>query len=97
MYKFCDAHAEIQYHKDAVVTCDAFVERWSGRRESVAVQLTTRTLTRAQTDMCMRLRHMQLHGNEELRATIQSNRQKLRSIVETIVLYGCQKIALHGH
>ena len=74
MYEFCDAHAEQQYHKDAVVTCDAFVERWSGRRESVAVQLRV--------------------GSRE---TIQSNRQKLHSIVETIVLCGRQNIALRGH
>ena len=56
------------------MTCDAFVEKWSGRRESVAVQLRV-----------------------ESRVTIQSNGQKLRSIVETIVLCGRQNIALHGH
>ena len=73
-YEICNAHAERQYHKDAVVTCDAFIEMMSGRRESVAIQL-----------------------REGLRDTIQKNRQKLHSIVETIVLCGRQNIALRGH
>ena len=34
--------------------------------------------------------------NQEFRNTIQKNRQILRFIVETIVLCGCQNIALHG-
>ena len=38
-YEICDAHAERQYHKDAVVACDAFIERMCGKRESVALQL----------------------------------------------------------
>ena len=39
-YDICNAHADRQYHKDAVVACDAFIERMSGRRESVAVELS---------------------------------------------------------
>ena len=39
VYEVCDYHAEREYHKDAVAACDAFVERMSGRRESVAIQL----------------------------------------------------------
>ena len=54
--------------------CDAFIERMSGRQESVVVQLRS-----------------------ELRDTIQKNRQKLHSIVETIVLCGRQNLALRGH
>ena len=73
-YEICNAHAERQYHKDAVVTCDAFTQMMSDRRESVAIQL-----------------------REGSRDTIQKNRQKLHSIVETIVLCVRQNIALHGH
>ena len=73
-YDICDVHAERQYHKEAVVICDAFIERMSGRQESVVVQLRS-----------------------ELRDTIQKNRQKLHSIVETIVLCGRQNLALRGH
>ena len=40
--KMYDAHAERQYHKDSVVTCDAFVERWSGRGESVSCSTQSR-------------------------------------------------------
>ena len=34
---------------------------------------------------------------EGARETIQINRKKLRSIIETIALCGCQNISLHGH
>ena len=73
-YEMCDNHAERHYHNDAVVFCDGFVERMSGRRESVAVQL-----------------------RRDLSHTIQTNKQKLSSIVETIVLCGRQNIPLWGH
>ena len=74
MYEVCDTHAEGQSHKDAIVTCDAFVKRMKGTRESIAVQLKA-----------------------GLGETIQSNRQKLQSIVETLILCGRQNIALRGH
>ena len=35
MYDVCDLHAAREYHKDAIAVCDAFVERMSGKRESV--------------------------------------------------------------
>ena len=73
-YDICNAHADCQYHQDAVVACDAFIDRMSGREESVVVQLS-----------------------RGLREAIQKNREKLHSIVETIVLCGCQNIALRGH
>ena len=34
---------------------------------------------------------------EVARETVQNNRLKLRSILETIILCGCQNIALRGH
>ena len=40
VYESCDLHASREYHKDAVAACDAFVGVMSGRRESVAVQLS---------------------------------------------------------
>ena len=40
IYELCDFHASREYHKDAVAACDAFVGVMSGRRESVAVQLS---------------------------------------------------------
>ena len=39
MYEVCDLHAAREYHKDAIAVCDAFVERTSGKRESVLIQL----------------------------------------------------------
>ena len=57
--------------KDALVVCEAFIDRMSGKRESVLIQL-----------------------REGARQSIQSNRKKLRSIIETIVLCGRQNIAL---
>ena len=39
MYEVCDLHAAREYHKDAIAVCDAFVERMSGRQESVLIQL----------------------------------------------------------
>ena len=53
MYKSCDYHADREYHKDAVATCDAFVDTMSGRCESVAVQLRygmRDTIQKKQTD-----------------------------------------------
>ena len=73
-YEMCDTHSDRHYHKDAAVFCDGFVERISGRRESVAVQLS-----------------------RDMRLSIQTNRKKLCSIVETIVLCGRQNIPLRGH
>ena len=73
-YEMCDTHSDRHYHKDAVVFCVGFVERISGRRESVAVQLS-----------------------RDMRLSIQTNRKKLCSIVETIVLCGRQNIPLRGH
>ena len=35
----CDLHAAREYHKDAIPVCDAFIERMSGKRESVLIQL----------------------------------------------------------
>ena len=35
--------------------------------------------------------------NNILKATVQANREKLKPIVKTILLCGCQNIALHGH
>ena len=40
VYELCDFHVSREYHKDAVAACDAFVGVMSGRRESVAVQLS---------------------------------------------------------
>ena len=65
---------QLEYHKDTMAVCDAFLERMSGKRESVSIQL-----------------------REGARETIQSNRKKLCSITEIIVLCGRQNIALHGH
>ena len=42
MYEVCDLHAVREYHKDAIAVCDAFVERMSGKRESVLIQLRER-------------------------------------------------------
>ena len=39
MYEVCDLHAAREYHKDAIAVCDAFVERVSGKRESVLIQV----------------------------------------------------------
>ena len=39
MYEVCDLHADREGHKDAIAVCDAFVERMSGKRESVLIQL----------------------------------------------------------
>ena len=39
MYEVCDLHAAREYHKDAIAVCDAFVERTSGKRKSVLIQL----------------------------------------------------------
>ena len=39
MYEVCDLHAAREYHKDAIAVCDAFVERMSGKRESMLIQL----------------------------------------------------------
>ena len=39
MCEVCDLHAAREYHKDATAVCDAFVERMSGKRESVLIQL----------------------------------------------------------
>ena len=39
MYEVCDLHAVGEYHKDAIPVCDAFIERMSGKRESVSIQL----------------------------------------------------------
>ena len=38
-YEVCDLHAAREYHKDAIPVCDAFIERMSGKRESVLIQL----------------------------------------------------------
>lgn len=73
-YEMCDSHAVRHYHKDAVIFCDAFVERMTGRRDSIAVQL-----------------------NKDLAHSIETNKQKLASIVETIVFCGRQNIPLRGH
>ena len=70
-YDICNAQADCPYHQDAIVACDAFIDRMSGRQESVVSR-----------------------GSRE---TIQKNREKLHSIVETIVLCGRQNIALRGH
>ena len=40
LYESCDYHASREYHKDAVAACDVFVGVRSGRRESVAAQLS---------------------------------------------------------
>ena len=39
MYEVCDLHAAREDHKDAMAVCDAFVERMSGKQESVLIQL----------------------------------------------------------
>ena len=39
-YDICDAHADRQYHKDAVVACDAFIERMSGECSNSAQKRT---------------------------------------------------------
>ena len=39
MYEVCELHAAREYHKDAIAVCDAFIERMSGKRESVLIQL----------------------------------------------------------
>ena len=39
MYEVCVPHSARQYHKDASAVCDAFVERMSGKRESLLIQL----------------------------------------------------------
>ena len=39
MYEVCDLHAAREYYKDAIAVCDVFVERMSGKRESVLIQL----------------------------------------------------------
>ncbi len=39
IYEMCDLHAAREYHKDAIVVCDAFIDRMSGKRESVSIQL----------------------------------------------------------
>ena len=39
MYLVCDLHADREGHKDAMAVCDAFLERMSGKRESVLIQL----------------------------------------------------------
>ncbi len=38
MCEVCDLHAAIEY-QDAIAVCDTFVERMSGKRESVLIQL----------------------------------------------------------
>ena len=40
MYDVCDTHASREYHKDAVAACEAFVQVMSGRKLSIAVQLS---------------------------------------------------------
>ena len=50
MYDVCDTHAEREYHKDAVATCEAFVQVMSGGRESVIVQLRDRARETIQND-----------------------------------------------
>ena len=37
MYDVGDLHAARDYHKYAIAACDAFVERMSGKRESVLI------------------------------------------------------------
>ena len=39
MYEVCDLHAARECHKDAIAVCDAFLERMSGKRESVLIQM----------------------------------------------------------
>ena len=39
MYEVCDLHAAREYHKDVIAVCNAFVERMSGKQESVLIQL----------------------------------------------------------
>ena len=39
MYEVSDLHAAREYHKVAIAVCDAFVERKSGKQESVLIQL----------------------------------------------------------
>ena len=39
MYEVSDLHAAREYHKDVIAVCDAFVERMSGKQESVLIQL----------------------------------------------------------
>ena len=43
MYKVCDLHAAREHHKDVMAICDAFVERMSGKQESLLIQLRERT------------------------------------------------------
>ena len=38
-YEVCDLNAAREYHKDVIAVCDVFVERMSGKRESVLLQL----------------------------------------------------------
>ena len=39
MYEVSDLHAAREYHKYAIAVCDAFIERMSGKRECVLIQL----------------------------------------------------------
>ena len=39
MYEVCKIHAAREYIKDAIAVCDGFVERISGKRESMLIQL----------------------------------------------------------
>ena len=39
MYEVCDLHAARENHKDAIAVCDDFIERMSGKRDSVLIQL----------------------------------------------------------
>ena len=43
MYEVSDLHAVWVYHKDAIAHCDAFIERMSGKRECVLIQLRERS------------------------------------------------------
>ena len=55
MYEVCDLHAAREDHKDAIAVCDAFVERMSGKRESVLIQLrggTRETIQNNRKKLC---------------------------------------------
>ena len=39
LYEVYDLHAAREDHKDAMAACDAFIERMSGKRESVLIKL----------------------------------------------------------
>ena len=55
MYGVCDLHVAREYHQDAIAVCDAFVERMSGKRECVLIQLregARETIHKQQKELC---------------------------------------------